>query len=100
MGRGECGSRIKWTRDTQGLNGSARMKPAGELRRESNDGQSDARLSRWLFNYDSLAVKGGLGHVSMRAGLTLYRRRRPFRDKLSSQGGLRLPYIRESVWKR
>lgn len=73
------------------------MKPASELGRESNGGQSDARLSRWLFNYDNL-LEGRLVR-SMRR-LTLYWRRRPFRDKLSSQGGLRSPYIRESVWKR
>ena len=73
------------------------MKPAGELGRESYGGQSDARLSRWLFNYDNL-LEGRLVR-SMRR-LTLYWRRRPFRDKLSSQGGLRSPYIRESVWKR
>lgn len=30
------------------------MKPTSELRRESNDGQSDDRLSHWLFNSDNL----------------------------------------------
>lgn len=50
---GSLESSTKWTRGTSGLNGSTRMRPLPKLRERAR-GQSGARLSLWLFNYDNL----------------------------------------------
>lgn len=56
---GSLESSMKWTRGTSGLNGSTRMRPLPKLRERAH-GQSEARLSLWLFNYDNLFRRKGI----------------------------------------
>lgn len=55
----------------------------------------------YLFGYSIMTIWSEGGYTSRTpARFVPMRQQRPFRDKLSSQEGLRLPYICESMWKR
>jgi len=55
----------------------------------------------YLLGYLIMTIWSGEGYTSRTpARFVPMQQQRPFRDKLSSQEGLRLPYICESMWKR